>query len=827
LSATYLGFLLSRHSRDRNGNNELSYWLASEMGAVKLIPATQPLVMFIPQDQLTTALACLSELNPRFNYKDLKMRSFDLELMSAFYFQTSHDYHRAQELLRRKLVTVLEADIRPAERYLMERFVKGAIEFTGTPVQRKGYVEFQQAQLKPAELPDNLVDKIKQISLDIECSEHGELYSIGLYSLSPAYCPDGKPFKRVYMIGEQLDKDLAQAQIKANNNLAQDPDEEPLIHWVADEKSLLQALQAFVISYDPDVFIGWNVINFDFRLLAVRATFHNIKLALGRGGQNLHWRDGRTPQQQGFLTLHGRVVVDGIDSLKTATYSFPSFSLENVAQAILGVGKETDDVDNRMEQINHDFHFNKLKLAKYNLQDCVLVWDIFVKTRLLDFLLLRSQLTGLELDRNGGSVLAFTNVYLPKLHRAGYIAPNLRESGVMASPGGYVMDSFPGLYDHVIVLDFKSLYPSIIRTFKIDPVGLLEGVQNPTEAIPGFRGGLFDRDKHYLPDIITELWSQRDQAKLDKDAARSQAIKILMNSFYGVLGSGGCRFYDTRLASSITMRGQEIMQTTAGWLEAKGYKVIYGDTDSTFVLLDESKFTAGYTGTSADRGLQADRMGAELSAYINEQWQRHLREDYDIDCFLDIEYEVHYHKFLMPTIRGLDKGSKKRYAGLVHTKDGEKLIFKGLETVRTDWTDLAKMFQKELYHRVFHNIAVEDYVLEIVEKTLAGEFNDKLVYRKRLRQELALYVKNVPPHVKAARAADEKNRQLGQPLRYQHKAWISYVLTLNGPEAVEHQHSVLDFEHYIEKQIKPIADGILPFIGLSFDLITDQQMGLF
>jgi len=784
------------------------------MGAVKLIPATQPLVMFIPQDQLTTALACLSELNPRFSYKDLKMRSFELELMSAFYFRTSHDFHRAQELLRRKLVTVLEADIRPSERYLMERFIKGAVEFTGTPVQRKGYVEFQQAQLKPAELPDNLVDKIKQISLDIECSEHGELYSIGLYSISPAYCPDGQPFKRVYMIGEAPDKDLAQA-----------PESEPLIHWVADEKSLLLALQAFVISYDPDIFIGWNVINFDFRLLAQRATFHNLKLALGRGGQNLHWRDGRTPQQLGFLTLHGRVVVDGIDSLKTATYNFFSFSLENVAQELLGVGKDTDDVDNRMAQINHDFHFNKVKLAKYNLQDCVLVWDIFVKTRLLDFLLLRSQLTGLELDRNGGSVLAFTNVYLPKLHRAGYIAPNLRESGVM-SPGGYVMDSFPGLYDHVIVLDFKSLYPSIIRTFKIDPVGLLEGVQNPTEAIPGFRGGLFDRDKHYLPAIITELWTQRDQAKRDKDVARSQAIKLLMNSFYGVLGSGGCRFYDTRLASSITMRGQEIMQITAGWIEAKGYKVIYGDTDSTFVLLDAAKFT-GSDSSPAERGLQADRMGAELSEYINQQWQRQLREDYDSDCFLDIEYEVHYHKFLMPTIRGLDKGSKKRYAGLVRTKDGEKLIFKGLETVRTDWTDLAKMFQMELYHRVFHGLAVEDYVLEIVERTLAGEFNDKLVYRKRLRQELSLYVKNVPPHVKAARAADEKNRQLGQPLRYQHKAWISYVLTLNGPEAIEHQHSVLDFEHYIEKQIKPIADGILPFIGLSFDLLTDQQMGLF
>jgi len=812
---TYQGFLLTRHSRDRNGQSELSYWLASELGAVKLIPSAQPLVCFLPQSQLSTALSCLSELNPRFTYKNLPLRSFELEEMSVFYFQTSHDFHRAQELLRRKLVTVLEADIRPAERFLMERFIKGSVEFTGQFVQRKGYIEVQQAQLRPAEIPDKLVDKIKQISLDIECSEKGELYSIGLYSDSPAYRVNDQPFRRVYMVGE-LDADKSDAS-------------HDYIHYVEDEKQLLLALQGFVTDFDPDIFIGWNVINFDFRLLAKRAAFHNLKLALGRGGQNLHWRDGRTPQQPGFLTLHGRVVVDGIDSLKTATYNFPSFSLENVAQTLLGVGKDTDDVDNRLEKITHDFHFNKPQLAAYNLQDCVLVWDIFVKTRLFDFLLLRSQLTGLELDRNGGSVLAFTNVYLPKLHRAGYIAPNLRESGVMASPGGYVMDSFPGLYEHVIVLDFKSLYPSIIRTFKIDPVGLLEGVQNPTDAIPGFRGGLFDRNKHYLPHIISELWSQRDQAKQDKDAARSQAIKILMNSFYGVLGSGGCRFYDTRLASSITMRGQEIMQMTAKWIEEQGYKVIYGDTDSTFVHLDNHKFTGveKQPCNSEERLQQADEMGKQLAAFINDKWQQHLQDEYDLECDLEIEYETHYHKFLMPTIRGLDKGSKKRYAGLVQHAADETLVFKGLESVRTDWTDLAKEFQNVLYQRIFHDEDVVDYIREMVEKTLAGEFDSKLIYRKRLRQALAEYIKNVPPHVKAARMGDEQNKKLGKPLQYQHKGWISYIITLNGPEDIQHQQSVVDYEHYIEKQLKPIADGILPFIGLSFEQITDQQMGLF
>lgn len=264
------------------------------------------------------------------------------------------------------------------------------------------------------------------------------------------------------------------------------------IHWVADEKALLRALVTQVQQYDPDLFIGWNLVNFDFKLLIERANRLGLPLLLGRGKSAASWRDGRETNQ-GFVTVPGRVVIDGIDGLKTATYQFDSFSLESVSQQLLGKGKATEDVDNRLAAIEHDFHHNKLKLAEYNLQDCVLVEEIFSHTRLLDFLTLRSRLTGLELDRSGGSVAAFTNLYLPRLHRAGYIAPNLPVDGGLASPGGYVMESRPGLYKQVLVLDFKSLYPSIIRTFKIDPMGLTEGLLEPEKAIPGFRGAVFHR----------------------------------------------------------------------------------------------------------------------------------------------------------------------------------------------------------------------------------------------------------------------------------------------------------------------------------------------
>src|ERR1700756_6018103 len=97
------------------------------------------------------------------------------------------------------------------------------------------------------------------------------------------------------------------------------------------------------------------------------------------------------------------------------------------------------------------------------------------------FLLDRTAVTGLPVARSGGSVAAFTHLYMPRMHRQGYVAPNLGDVAGAASPGGFVMDSRPGLYDSVLVLDYKSLYPSIIRTFLIDPVGLVDGLRDPSD----------------------------------------------------------------------------------------------------------------------------------------------------------------------------------------------------------------------------------------------------------------------------------------------------------------------------------------------------------
>lgn len=203
-----------------------------------------------------------------------------------------------------------------------------------------------------------------------------------------------------------------------------------------------------------------------------------------------------------------------------------------------------------------------------------------------------------------------------------------------------------------------------------------------------------------------------------------------------------------------------------------------------------------------------------------------LRRDFELDCALELEFENHYSRFLMPTIRGSQEGTKKRYAGMIKTDSGHDIIFKGLETVRTDWTPIARELQRTLYELVFTNNEYETYIKKIVSEIKLGLHDNKLIYRKRLRRKLSEYQRNIPPHAQAALKADEYLIKQGKKPRYQFGGWIEYVYTVNGPEPKEFQHSPLDYELYLERQIEPIVDGIVCFLGNSYQKITDQQLNL-
>jgi len=217
-------------------------------------------------------------------------------------------------------------------------------------------------------------------------------------------------------------------------------------------------------------------------------------------------------------------------------------------------------------------------------------------------------------------------------------------------------------------------------------------------------------------------------------------------------------------------------------------------------------------------------VGKVLQSQLNEFWDKTLQEQFDIESCLEIEFERHYKHFLMPTIRGSDLGSKKRYAGVT---DKDELIFKGLEAVRSDWTEISKEIQIHLYALVFNQEPYEDYLLQMVEELKQGKRDHQLIYRKRIRRKLDDYQKNVPPQIQAARKAEIYYKEQAQLSQYRHGGWIEYVITTAGPEPIVNIQHPLDYQHYIDKQITPVADGILYFLNKSFQNLINPQQDIF
>ena len=776
------GFLLTRQWADDRDGVRLDFWLSTAQGPMSVSIHGQKPLFFIRQSDATG-------LEQRgMTIKPLQLKSFSGDPMSAVYFDSQQQLYRTRDRLTQQGVACFESDIRPAERFLCERFITASIDvdadYSAQPLHN---VRLQPGEYQP---------KFEVMSFDIESDyETSVLFSIAFVSSRT---------RRVLMIGDGSDDET--------------------IEYVADEKALLARWIEWVTRIDPDILIGWNVINFDLRLLQDRAQALGVSLAIGRAASLPQWRQSQADRSHYFVRIPGRVVLDGIETLRSATFNFPSFALESVAREMLGRGKlihangQADPLY-KAKQIRRQFNEDKPQLAAYNLEDCQLVWEIFEHADLIKFSIERARLTGLEMDRAGGSVAAFDNLYLPRLHRKGYIAPNIGDyQGELSAPGGYVMDSRPGLQESVLVLDYKSLYPSIIRTFRVDPYARIAAKQaDPVDVIAGYDGASFHKQDHILPQIIENLWAARDEAKRESNAVLSQAIKIIMNSFYGVLGTSGCRLHDSRLTSSITKRGHDIIIQTVKLIEEQGYEVIYGDTDSVFVSLDGSKDNQA-----------AGEIGDRLVEHINRYWRDYLQQEYGIESCLEMEFETHYRQFFMPTTRGSEQGSKKRYAGLIDDEQGNsKIIYKGLETVRTDWTELARNFQQTLYQKIFAGEETTGFIRQTLADLFDGKFDSQLVYRKRLHKKLADYQKNIPPHAQAAIKAEETFRSRGEPLRYRNRSWVEYVITVAGAQTLECQNARLDYEHIVERQLTPIADTILNAIGSSMEAITGQQQDLF
>jgi DNA polymerase-2 len=789
---SYQGFILSSSQTVRNNATQLIFQGRLSDGKRFHWTVTRPgLVFFIDRD--------LEWSPPGAFRKHVELKSLRGNPVDALYFQTTSDLTYARRACESRNIATYEADINLVARFLMERFLKGGVSFESESVKIENDIVYF---IDPKVKGSDFTPVLRPLSIDIECSIEMELYSVALF---------GENLATVLMV---------------DPNHTEKPD---VYQGFRNERELMSAFFRMVREYDPDIFIGWNLVSFDLQWLARKCNELKKKFDIGTDGPADLLAPGSLFNQW-TARIPGRAALDGINMARSAFLQTEDFALATVAEKVLGRTKLIEKSGReKVAEITHLFQTDKTSLADYNLEDARLVYEIFEKMNLTQLAVRRSQLTGLALDRVGGSVAAFDFLYLPLLHRRGYVADTHSQpvSLTDSAPGGLVLESTPGFYRNVAIFDFKSLYPSIIRTFRVDPLAAnvvlhdsVEDLQSSDselsrQIVKGPAGLEFAKDFAILPSIIEELWHERDKAKQLKDATLSQAVKIIMNSFYGVLGTPGCRFYDPRLAGTITRTGHWILKFSREFIESEGHQVIYGDTDSLFIHFGDGGQTA------------VNQVGTQLSAKLNDHLNTELRLRFDLTSKLDIEFEKLFVHFFMPTIRGRNTGSKKRYAGLLTNEAGTgELYFAGMETARRDWTALAKEFQVDLFTLLFKQSdtpALKDALSDLVrsrhQALYDGKLDDKLVYKKGISKRLEDYTKNVPPHVRAARMLDQFDGRI-----------VNYVMTTGGPEPVQKRsNAVYDYGHYSHKQLAPIADMVLRFFDLDYrSLITGgKQLTLF
>ena len=704
-----------------------------------------------------------------------ELRSLDGRPVARVTVGVPSDVPPLRQRLQTAGITCFEADLRFAYRYLIDRDLRGAIEITGSSVPSGGIKHlFRNPSLAPAYLVPNL----KIVSIDLET----DLRAQSLYAIALA----GAGIDRVLIVGPGP---LAKAECFGS------------------EREVVQRFFALLDEIDPDVITGWNVVDFDLVVLKRLCQRHGLPFRLGRTAEDTTIQRDQSFTRDARANAPGRQILDGLALTRSAFIRLDDYKLETASQAFLGSGKLITG-DGRGREIERAFRHDRQKLVDYNLRDAQLVLEILAKQRLVDLAVSRSLLTGMQIDRVGASIASVDFLYLGELRRRGFVAPSVsgdHEGAAVA--GGAVLDSVPGLFRNILVFDFKSLYPSIMRTFNIDPLTFVPPSRDDgPDLIRTPSGAAFRREPGILPELVALLWSERDRARREDDALRAYAIKILMNSLYGVLAATSCRFFSPAIANAITQTGQHLIHRAAAEVRRLGFAVIYGDTDSLFVDPRE------------DDPARALAIAEEIRATVTTALVEHLRRDFGVESHLELEFEKCYRRFFMPEVRQGTGGSKKRYAGALPGPDGAKVEFVGLEAVRRDWTPLARRFQRELLARVFDDRPVEDFVRGFLADLREGRLDDLLAYKKAVRKDLSEYTKTTPAHVKAARKQD------GPPVRI-----VEYVMTAAGPEPVDARHAALDYTHYVDKQLAPIADAVLRFVGIHFDDLCGRarQLDLF
>ncbi|MDR0722407.1 MAG: DNA polymerase II [Treponema sp.] len=765
--------------------------------------------VYVPQDALTRQGNLFSSLS--YEQVPSQLEAFDGQAQGTYaclQFPRYRDRARAVRVLEQAGIPTPYGDMKLPDIFLAERYIKGPVEIRGAS--RPGQVVaevFPNPALSPLDSPMKVGLTIASVDIETDTRD-GSILAIGL-ALTDAHFKEPSGFVRV--------RSPAKTRMTSS-------EERVLFH--PDEGSMLRAFIEDIRRIDPDVLTGWNFLDFDFKCLWDRCAWHRIPFTLGRSlDLEAVYLNGAGRSSAAAL-VPGRQVLDALRIVrsgpKVSGGHFTDYTLETVSQAVLGEGKLVSAAGtDKIAALANLYTQDPVRFGAYCYQDAVLVLRILGQTGLFRLTVERSCLTGVSLDKAWTSVVSFERIYGMELLKRGIAPPGpAPEITVSGAAGGTVLDPLPGFFSNVAVFDFRSLYPSIIRTFNIDPLSYARAKDAAPSSglITAPNGAVFSSRPGLLPGLIEEYFAARKEALDRGDENAAYGYKILMNSFYGVLGTKACRYGRTELAGGITSFARKWLLFSRDWFTDQGFRVLYGDTDSLFVetrLGDEAAYQ--------DFFVLCQGLAAELNAFLAGR----VHQEYHRSSFMELRFEKVYRRFMIPPLRAFSesagRGRAKGYGGYLLDASGTLSVeVKGMEAVRSDATPLARRLQMELLELVFaggREAELSEKVQETIGQLCRGELDEALIYRKRLSRPPETYISSTPPQVKAARLLGWKGR----------RGTVAFVWTLKGPEPALLPHAPFDYDHYINAQVLPVARSIAAAALWNQDLLLkqDPQMELF
>jgi len=682
------------------------------------------------------------------------------------------------------IIEEYEYSINFYRRFLMDKRIDGNcwLEIEGEKLNTNYKVDLALNAKKIKVLEDISIPELKILAFDIETSEIAGEKQIVMASFY------GKAFKKVIT--------------------DQKSDYPDWVEVVKDEKELLQKIVKTFNEYLPDIIVTYYGDSFDFQVLMDRCQSNKVKLIVSRDKTETKFtRRARISSAR----LNGIVHLDifnFISNILSPSLQTEVLSLDAVSSELLGDKKIEVDYQEMLEAWRKGKNLSKL--AEYCLKDAELTY------RLAEILLPQN----FEITKTVGQILfdvsrmtygQLVEWYLSrKASEKNEIIPNqpkyeqVLKRRKITYIGGFVKEPLPGIHEKIAILDFRSLYPSLIVSFNISPETLnCDCCEGNGYKVVGLNYWFCQRKEGFIPSVIKELIEKRSQIKkklkeTEKTSLeykvlynRQYALKIIANATYGYFGFAGSKWYSKECAESCSALGRYWIKKTIEEAENKGFEVIYADTDSLFLKTKDGDIK------------QATEAFLD---YINEKFPGMLELD------LQGYYET---GIFIP--RGAAPGTaKKRYALI--DKKGELLI-RGLETVRRDWCNLAKEVQRKVLEFVLRDKDIEmakQYVKEVVENIKQKQvlLKDLIIYEE-LTKPIETY-KQIGPHVMAAKKLRERGMEVGEGML------IMFIITKGQGSISQRAEPVefvslkeIDSDYYIYHQILPAALRVLQVLGVS------------